>query len=86
METRGRQLQIEERLIEEAIALVGSGRSRRVVVAGLPDTPLVMDAVRRSADRLGLRVRLLPEIRAGIVDVAVERFDGLGRPTSALAV
>ena len=86
METRGRQLQIEERLIEEAIALVGSGRSRRVVVAGLPDTPLVMDAVRRSADRLGLRVRLLPEIRAGIVDVAVERSDRLGRPTSALAV
>jgi len=86
METRGRQLQIEERLIEEAIALVGSGRSRRVVVAGLPDTPLVMDAVRRSADRLGLRVRLLQEIRAGIVDIAVERFDGLGRPSSPLAV
>lgn len=75
METAERDLASEERLLEEAIALVASGRSRRVVVAGLPDTPLVLGAARRSADRAGVRVRPLPEIRPGIVDVAIERIE-----------
>lgn len=65
----------EERLLEEAVALVASGRSRRVVVAGLPDMPLVLDVARRSADRAGVRVRPLPEIRPGILDVAIERLE-----------
>lgn len=67
-----RELATEERLLEEAIALVASGRSRRVVVAGLPDSVLLLDVARRSADRAGVRVRPLPEIRHGILDVAIE--------------
>ena len=70
-----RELETEERLLEEAIALVASGRSRRVIVAGLPDSALMLDVVRRSADRTGVRVRRLPEIRSGIVDLAVEALD-----------
>lgn len=75
-----RQLEIEKRLIEEAIALVASGRSRRVVVAGLPVSTIVLDAVTPLADRAGVRVRLLPQIRAGIVDVAIEAV-----PTTSVA-
>ena len=75
METAARDLRSEERLLEEAVALVASGRSRRVVVAGLPDTPLVLDVARRSADRAGVRVRPLPVIRPGILDVAIERLE-----------
>jgi hypothetical protein len=67
-----RELETEERLLEEAIALVASGRSRRVVVAGLPDSVLLLDVAGRSADRAGVRVRPLPEIRHGILDVAIE--------------
>lgn len=79
MNTAEHDLGSEERLLEEAIALVASGRSRRVVVAGLPDTPLVLGAARRSADQAGLRLRLLPEIRLGIVDVAIERVEPAAR-------
>ena len=70
-----RDLETEERLLEEAIALVASGRSRRVIVAGLPDTALVLDVVDRSATRAGVHLRRLPEIRPGIIDVAVESAD-----------
>ena len=82
METHGysngppvRELETEERLLEEAIALVVSGRSRRVVVAGLPDSARLLDIVSRSTDRAGVRIRRLPEIRSGIVDLAVEALD-----------
>ena len=70
-----RELETEERLLEEAIALVVSGRSRRVVVAGLPDSARLLDIVCRSTDRAGVRIRRLPEIRSGIVDLAVEALD-----------
>jgi hypothetical protein len=79
METVTRDLVSEERLLEEAVALVASGRSRRVVVAGLPDTRLVLDAAQRSADRAGVRIRPLPEIRPGIMDVAIERVEPVER-------
>ena len=65
-------LAAEHRIVDEAIACVASGRSRRVVVAGLPDVPRFLDAVRRSADAAGVRLVTLVGSSDMIVDLAVE--------------
>jgi hypothetical protein len=65
-------LERELRIVQEGIALVASGRSRRVVVAGLPDVPAFVDQVRRSATAAGVRVVPLDIVYAGFVDLALE--------------
>lgn len=61
----------EARLISEAIALVASGGSRRVVVGGIAFGEVLLDPARRLALQAG--VRLVPVWRDdGGPDVAIE--------------
>jgi hypothetical protein len=68
----GMSLDTEIRFVAEAVALVASGRSRRVVVAGLHDDPAVLRQARRSAARAGLALIPIPGACDGLIDLAVE--------------
>jgi hypothetical protein len=62
----------EERLVREAILLVASGVTPRVIVAGLAHGDAVRDRCKRSALEGGARLRAVPTSRPDRVDVLVE--------------
>jgi hypothetical protein len=70
-----RQLELELRLVAEAIEMVASGGSRRVTLAGLQLGEQLIGAARRMAVAAGVRV--VPEWSAGDsgVDLVVEAMD-----------
>ena len=68
----GMSLDTEIRFVAEAIALVASSRSRRVVVAGLPDGAAVLRRSRRAGAQAGLSLIPIPSVRDGMIDLAVE--------------
>ena len=65
-------LEREMRLIREAIALVATGHSPRVVVANLHFGEAIIDPSRLIADGQGVRVVPLWSIGDALVGVAVE--------------
>ncbi len=62
----------EERLVREAILLVNSGASRRVLVAGLAHGEVVRDLCMRFALESGTRLRTIATSRPDRFDVLVE--------------
>jgi hypothetical protein len=62
----------EERLVREAILLVASGVTPRVLVAGLAFGGIVRDRCTRSALESGLRLRCVATSRPDRYDVLVE--------------
>ena len=66
-------LEHEMRLINEAIALVASGRTRRTVVAGLQLGDQLLPSAQRVADEAGVRLVPLWHADEHGVDIAVER-------------
>ncbi|HET8784131.1 MAG TPA: hypothetical protein VFM38_00735 [Candidatus Limnocylindrales bacterium] len=62
------------RLIREAIALVASGGSPRVVLAGLAFADGLLDAARSMALEAGVRIQALARADDDGADVAVERI------------
>ena len=62
----------EMRLAQEAIAMVASGASTRVVVAGIAHGDDILDAARRMALQLGVRVNPLRDPTTGRADLVVE--------------
>ena len=69
-----RTLDQELDLVRDAIALVASGRSRRVVVASLRFGEQLIEPARRMASQAGVRIEpLWPADDAG-ADIAVERI------------
>jgi hypothetical protein len=59
-------------LAREAIALVASGASRRVIVAGIRHGEIIMDSARRLALEVGVRVKPLPQPDNAGSDLVVE--------------
>lgn len=72
-EAISRVFEREIQIVREAIALVASGASRRVIVAGLCQSRQLLDPARRLAAEAG--VRLVPLWRSNVpgVDIAIER-------------
>jgi hypothetical protein len=61
----------ELQMMTEAITMVASGASPRVVVAGIHHAPAIIDRVQRLALEAGVRVRALRHDDSG-ADLAVE--------------
>jgi hypothetical protein len=59
-------------LAREAIAMVASGASPRVVVAGIRYGEAIMDSARRLALAAGVRIRPLPQPGNAGSDLVVE--------------
>ena len=62
----------ELRMVREAIAMVASGASSRVVVAGISRGDAILDAARRLGLESGVRVNRLAQPEAKGTDLAVE--------------
>jgi hypothetical protein len=62
----------EQQLIREAIAMVASGASSRVVVAGIGFGELLLDPARRWALEAGVRANPLRKRDGSGVDIAIE--------------
>lgn len=62
----------EERLVREAVLLVASGMTPRVLVAGLAHGEAVRDRCTRFALESGARLRSLTTSRADRLDIVVE--------------
>ncbi|HZC33624.1 MAG TPA: hypothetical protein VE640_10095 [Candidatus Bathyarchaeia archaeon] len=60
-------------MVREAIALVASGASRRVIVAGLRLGHQLLDPGRRVAIQAGVRLVPLWDANGAGVDIAIER-------------
>ena len=63
----------EWQLIESALAMVGSGASSRVVLAGLRRGELVLRFAQQRADEVGLVARAIWSGRG--CDIAIEPYD-----------
>lgn len=61
----------ELRMMAEAITMVATGASPRVIVAGIHHAPAILDRVRRLALAAGVRIRSLRQDDSG-TDLAVE--------------
>jgi hypothetical protein len=59
-------------MAREAIAMVASGASSRVVVAGIRHGESIVDTAQRLALQQGVRVRRLPQAGRAGVDLVVE--------------
>jgi hypothetical protein len=59
-------------MVREAILMVASGASSRVVVAGISQGNEILDAARRLGLESGVRVNRLPRSEAKGADLAVE--------------
>jgi hypothetical protein len=71
----GRTLEHEMDLVREAIAMVASGRSRRVIIGGIRFGEALLAPARAMASEAGVRlVPLWMPDDAG-ADIAVERID-----------
>jgi hypothetical protein len=62
----------EMRLVREAIAMVASGASHHVVVAGISRGDQILDACRRLGLESGVRVNRLPQRDGKGADLTVE--------------
>ncbi|MDL2335426.1 MAG: hypothetical protein QFC55_05295 [Chloroflexota bacterium] len=62
----------ELRMVREAIAMVASGASSRVVVAGISAGDQILDAARRLGLEAGVRVNRLSQQENRGADLAVE--------------
>lgn len=69
-----RTLDQELDLVRDAIALVASGRSRRVVVASLRFGEQLIEPARRMASQAGVRIEPLWMADDAGADIAVERI------------
>lgn len=69
-----RTLDQELDLVRDAIALVASGRSRRVVVASLRFGEQLIEPARRMASQAGVRIEPLWTADDAGADIAVERI------------
>lgn len=67
-----RTLELEMQLIREAIAMVASGASKRVVVAGIQFGDTLLDSGRRLALEAGVRLVPLWKADDAGTDIAVE--------------
>jgi hypothetical protein len=65
----------ELRLVRDAIALVASGRSRRVVVAGLQVGEAILGEAEALGRAAGVRIVPLWSTDEGGADIAVERVE-----------
>jgi hypothetical protein len=59
-------------MVREAIAMVASGASSRVVIAGISHGNAILDVARRLALASGVRVNRLAQAEAKGTDLAVE--------------
>jgi hypothetical protein len=59
-------------MVREAIAMVASGMSRRVVLAGISRGDEILDVARRLGLESGVRVNRLSKLEAAGADLAVE--------------
>jgi hypothetical protein len=59
-------------MVREAIAMVASGASRQVVVAGISRGEEILEACRRMGLESGVRVNRLPQLEGKGTDLAVE--------------
>ncbi len=81
----GSLLDGELRLLREAIMLVASSATPRVVVAGLRYGDLIVDACIRMADDAGVRVSPIRSAGSGRLGFAIEReAPPAARPVRAL--
>jgi hypothetical protein len=64
----------EMRLVREAIEMVASGGSRRVILAGIRFGDSLLDPARRMALEAGVRVLPVAHDGDGGVDISVERI------------
>ena len=69
---RDRELQ----MMREAIALVASGASPRVVLAGIRYGQQIADAAQRRALEAGVRIKRLPQSDGMRIDLVVEPIRG----------
>jgi hypothetical protein len=69
-----RALEREVGLVHDAIAMVASGRSRRVVVAGLRFGDQLIEPARTMANAAGVRLVPLWTTDEAGVDIAIERI------------
>lgn len=65
----------EQQLVSEAIAMVAGGAAPRVIVASLKHSREVLDPARREALEAGVRVRALWRKDGAGADLAVELID-----------
>jgi diphthamide synthase (EF-2-diphthine--ammonia ligase) len=70
-----RTLEREAGLIQDAIAMVASGHSRRVVVGGIRFGDQLMESAQRMASEAGVRLVPLWTTDEAGVDIAIERID-----------
>lgn len=69
---RERELQ----MMREAIELVASGASPRVVLAGIREGQQIADAAQRMALEAGVRIKRLPQSDGMRIDLVVEPIRG----------
>jgi len=62
----------ELRMVREAIAMVASGMSRRVVLANISRGEQILDAARRLGLESGVRVNRLSQLEDAGADLSVE--------------
>jgi hypothetical protein len=74
VEPVARALEREASLVHDAIAMVASGRSRRVVVAGLHFGDQLIEPARTMASDAGVRLVPLWTTDEAGVDIAIERI------------
>ena len=74
-ELAARTVELELRLVRDAIGLVASGRSRRVVVAGLRLGDAILGQAEDLAREAGVRVVPLWTTDEASTDMAVERVE-----------
>lgn len=65
----------EMQLLREAIVLVGTGTSRRVVLASIQFGELLIEPAQQEAAAAGVRLVPLWSLDEGTFDIAVERAD-----------
>jgi hypothetical protein len=70
----GRTLEQEMNLVREAIAMVATGRSRRVIVGGLRLGEALLAPARAMASEAGVRLVPLWTTDEAGVDIAIERI------------
>lgn len=74
VEPVARTLEREARLVHDAIVMVASGRSRRVVVAGIRFGDQLIGPAQTMADEAGVRLVPLWTTDEAGADIAIERI------------
>lgn len=69
-----RTLELEASLVQDAIAMVAAGHSRRVVVGGIRFGDQLMESAQRMASEAGVRLVPLWTTDEAGVDFAIERI------------